>query len=63
MMYNHPMHKNREKYDDNGKGCIIFIANTVEMSQSYTVANYGASDTVDVITIGDMAVLFALRHL
>ena len=27
-----------ENYDGNGKGCIIFIANTVEMPQSYTVA-------------------------
>ena len=28
----------RKKYDDNGKGCTIFIANTVEMPQSYTIA-------------------------
>ena len=27
-----------EKYDDNGKGCIISIANRVEMPQFYTVA-------------------------
>ena len=32
------MHTTMEKYDDNGKGYIIFIANTVEMPQSYTVA-------------------------
>ena len=27
-----------QKYDDNWMGCIIFIANIVEMPQSYTIA-------------------------
>ena len=36
--YNHLSHTTTENYDGNGKG-IIFIANTVEMPVSYTVAN------------------------
>ena len=35
--YNHPSHTTTENYYDKEKG-IIFIANTVEMPESYTVA-------------------------
>ena len=35
--YNHLSHTTMENCDGNGKGCIIFIANTVEMPESYTV--------------------------
>ena len=35
--YNHLSHTTTENYDGNGKG-IIFITNTVEMPESYTVA-------------------------
>ena len=35
--YNHLSHTTTENYDGNGKG-IIFIANTVEMPESYIVA-------------------------
>ena len=31
-------HTTTERYDNNGKGCIIFIVNIVDMPQPYTAA-------------------------